>query len=191
MATSHSRPNNNLPVVPPLSPLIQGPPPPNTIFIDLLCWPNDLAPDALPPPQTYVSLPRTFHATTCADVCSYVTRCPVFQPYLAALKRTNKRLKLSLCRAPDSDKKFAAWVKKGMPGTRRQDSQDTLTDLGISEERGNRLWCLVELEAVAPKAGVVKTANGMITEIKTAFLKTDFRLGSLIRIGNAGKVGVE
>ncbi|KAJ3152735.1 hypothetical protein HDU86_005490 [Geranomyces michiganensis] len=50
----------------------------------------------------------------------------------------------------------------------------------------NRVWCLVEVD----KAKNTKRSESLVDGLKTAFKRSDFRFGSLMKFGNAGKIGI-
>ncbi|KAI8586141.1 hypothetical protein BDZ88DRAFT_483826 [Geranomyces variabilis] len=181
---------------------LSSPPTPSSLHIELLCVPYDLAPDALPAPQTHVSLPKTLTQTTVSDVCSYALRCPAFRPYLNALQMKNQELRISLClaqprvvggRGMDCGRR----LRSGMPGVHASTEELTLDMVGVggggggnvggAADGGNRVWCLVEVDH--PKK-TKRSRESLVDGLKTAFKKSDFRFGGMMKFGNAGKIGI-
>ncbi|KAI8904519.1 hypothetical protein DFJ77DRAFT_480499 [Powellomyces hirtus] len=157
------------------------------LHISLLCVPYDLSPSSLPFPATHLTLPCAPSHTTIADLCSYVERCSVFRPYLNALAKQHKRKPLRLGVCPAQQQPAAAWddwYRAGMSGRIGPEEDKCLSDLNLGDDLAS-VWCVVEIgeKRVGP--------TSMISDLKTAFRKTDFRFGGLVRFGSAGKIGVE
>ncbi|KAJ3176176.1 hypothetical protein HDU87_005391 [Geranomyces variabilis] len=184
----------------PLRPAISHPPP-VTIKVTLLCVPYDLEPGGPSPPQTHILLPHALAATTCAELCRYVSLCAVFRPYLTTLTKKHRARRppaMRVCVPRDGRRRNDRWVEDGMPGSEGEESDTSLEELlrwddGGTSAGGNALWCVVQMgdEEDRERAGVGQTAGAVITGLKEAFAKSNFRFGSIGRFGSSGKIGVE
>ncbi|KAJ3165108.1 hypothetical protein HDU88_004827 [Geranomyces variabilis] len=177
-------------------------PPPAIVSVTLLCVPYDLELGGPPPPRAHILLPHPLAATTCAELCRYVSLCAVFRPYLTTLTKKHRARRppaMRVCVARDGRRRNDRWVEDGMPGSEGEESDMSLEELLGSDDGGggsgdgDALWCVVELgdEEDRERAGVAQTAGAVITGLKDAFTKSNFRFGSLVRFGSSGKIGIE